>query len=263
MTPVPDPLTRAREAVATLEADAHRVAELADGAEHATREARADPKRLAAVAGQAAGMRKVHAELLTELEAARATLAELEREHQRGQDAEALAERTAEANARHAEALDACEAATVAILEAARTAHQARRAYDAAEHARVKAAHRLGQHPVARDFDVRAAILRHQARHPSEDDLADLIAGRLADHPTVRDGAPRVTLTRAQLAEREAESIRAWAAQLDERAALRYLYAHLVGDPAQHNARVRAVSDRLGIRNRAQLDRAMNARRAT
>lgn len=263
MTPTPDPLTRAREAVATLEADAQRVAELADGAEHATREARADPKRLPDLAARDAGLRTALAAVLADLEAARATLADLEREHQRDQHTADLADRTAEADARHAEALDAFEAATLAVLEAVRAAHQARRAYAAAELARVRAAERLGQRAIARDFDVRAAILRHQDRHASEHDLADLIAGRLADHPTVREGAERVTLTPAQLAEREAERIRAWAAKLDEPAALGYLFRHLTGDPDRDGARVRALSDRLGIRDRAQLDRAMNARRTT
>lgn len=69
---------RAREAVATLETDAARVAELADGAEHDAREARADPKRLRNLAPQAVGFRQVHAELLAELEVARGRLAELE-----------------------------------------------------------------------------------------------------------------------------------------------------------------------------------------
>jgi hypothetical protein len=262
MTPTPDPLTRAREAVATLEADAQRVAELADGAEHATREARADPKRLPDLAARAAGLRTAHAAVLADLEAARATLAELEREHQRDQHTAELADRTAEADARHADALDAFEAATLAILEAARTAHQARRAYDAADLARVRAAERLGHRAIARPFDVRAAILRHQDRHASEHDLADLIAGRLADHPTVRDGAERVTLTPAELADRQAERIRAWAARLDEPAALGYLYRNLSGDPKRDTPHTRAVSDRTGIRDRPALERAMNARRA-
>jgi hypothetical protein len=263
MTPTPDPLTRAREAVATLEADAERVAELAQGAEHATREARADPSRLPDLAARAAGLRQAHAAVLADLEAARAHLAPLEHEHQRAQDTGALAERTAEANARHADALDAFDAAIRAILEAVRTAHQARRAYEAADLERVRAADRLGHRTFARTFDVRAAILRGQDRHASEHDLADLIAGRLADHPTVRDGAERVTLTPAQLAALEAERIRAWAAQLDEAAALKHLHRHLTGDPTRDDARVRAVSDRLGIRDRHALARAMNARSAT